>query len=98
MSQQIHVSVDSTCCFQEHYKQRLKQNNNNNKKKSEKEMFTIMKLHEACTMPMLLYGIEGLIPTKMERKNLDDININIMRRIINTPPPPPPQQHPKNLS
>ena len=51
----------------------------------EKEMFTIMKLHEACTMPMLLYGIEGLIPTKMERKELDDINTNIMRRIINTP-------------
>ena len=63
----------------------------------EKEMFTIMKVHEACTMPMLLYGIEGLIPTKMERKDLDDININIMRRIINTPPPPP-QQHPKNSS
>ena len=39
---------------------------------------------------MLLYGIEGLIPTKMERKELDDINTNIMRRIINTPPPPPP--------
>ena len=55
----------------------------------EKEMFTIMKLHEACTIPMLLYGIEGLIPTKMERKELGDINTNIMRRIINTPPPPP---------
>ena len=54
----------------------------------EKEMYTIMKLHEACTMPMLLYGIEGLIPTKMERKELGDINTNIMRRIINTPPPP----------
>ena len=52
----------------------------------EKEMFTIMKLHETCTMPMLLYGIEGLIPTNMERKELDDINTNIMRRIINTPP------------
>ena len=66
MSQQIHVSVDSTCCFQEHYKQRLKQNNNN--KKSEKEMFTIMKLHEACTMPMLLYGIEGSFQRKWKGK------------------------------
>ena len=52
----------------------------------EKEMFTIMKLHETCTMPMLLYGIEGLIPTNMERKELDDVNTNIMRRIINPSP------------
>ena len=58
----------------------------------QKGMFTILKLHEACTMPMLLYGIEGLIPAKTGRKDLDDINCvintNIMKRIINNPPPP----------
>lgn len=51
----------------------------------ENEMMTMMKLHEACTIPMLLYGTEGLIPTKAEQEELDTINYNIMKRILNTP-------------
>ena len=50
-----------------------------------KEMNTILKLHEACTIPTLLYGLESVLLTKKEYDDIEKINSRIMKRIIDTP-------------
>ena len=51
-----------------------------------REMQTILKLHETCTIPTLLYGTESMIPTEKELGNLESTHSNIMKRILDTPP------------
>ena len=51
-----------------------------------REMQTILKLHETCTIPTLLYGTEAMIPTEKELGNFETTHNNIMKRILDTPP------------
>ena len=51
-----------------------------------REMQTILKLHETCTIPTLLYGTEAMIPTEKELGNFESTHNNIMKRILDTPP------------
>ena len=51
-----------------------------------REMQTILKLHETCTIPTLLYGTETMIPTEKELGNFETTHNNIMKRILDTPP------------
>ena len=39
----------------------------------EQDMATIMQLHDACTVPTLLYGSEAWIPTKDETTKIEAI-------------------------
>ena len=51
----------------------------------EKDMMTMMQLHDACTVPTLLYGSEGWILTKEETEKIEAINNNILKRFLKTP-------------
>ena len=51
-----------------------------------REMQTILKLHETCTIPTLLYGTESMIPTQKEQGNFESTHNNLMKRILDTPP------------
>ena len=51
----------------------------------EQDMATIMQLHDACTVPTLLYGSEAWIPTKDETTKIEAINNNILKRFLRTP-------------
>ena len=44
-----------------------------------------MQLHDACTVPTLLYGSEAWIPTKDETTKIEAINNNILKRFLRTP-------------
>ena len=46
---------------------------------------TMMQLHDACTVPALLYGSEGWILTKEETEKIEAINNNILKRFLKTP-------------
>ena len=56
------------------------------KEKCEATTQTILKLHETCTIPTLLYGTEAMIPTEKELGNFETTHNNIMKRILDTPP------------
>ena len=50
-----------------------------------REMQTILKLHETCTIPTLLYGTESMIPTQKELGKFESTHNNIIKGILDTP-------------
>jgi hypothetical protein len=49
------------------------------------QMETIWKLYTTCTIPIITYAAEAWIPTKQEKKELQKIHMNAIKRILKTP-------------
>ena len=48
-------------------------------------MITILKFYKSTIIPPLLYGCEKWIPTAKDKKNLLNIHLSIIRKIVKTP-------------
>ena len=47
-------------------------------------MMKTVQLHDACTVPTLLYSSEGWILTKEETKKIEALNNNILKKFLKT--------------
>ena len=48
-------------------------------------MITILKFYKSTIIPPLLYGCKKWIPTAKDKKNLLNIHLSIIRKIVKTP-------------